>query len=58
MDMSASDSEDEEDAGLELAMSNIRGRKRGDAPASRDLHKTGARVSKRVRNGKGWFVKK
>jgi palmitoyltransferase ZDHHC9/14/18 len=58
MEMSSSDSDDEEGAGLELAMSNIRGRKRGDAPAPRDIHKTGARVSKRVRNDKGLFVKK
>ena len=58
MDMSDSDSDDEEDAGLVLAMSNIRGRKRGDAPAPRDLHKTGARVSKRVRNERGWYVSK
>lgn len=55
-DMSVPDS-DSEDNGLQLAMANIRGRKRGHAPAPRDIHSTGARVTKRVRNEKGWFVK-
>jgi palmitoyltransferase ZDHHC9/14/18 len=51
-------SDEEDDADLELAVSNIRGRKRGNAPPPRDMHKTGAKVTKqRHRNERGWYVK-
>jgi palmitoyltransferase ZDHHC9/14/18 len=59
--MSMTSESDDEDRGLELAIANIRGKKRGDAPAPRDIHRTGAGVTKtsrRVRNERGWFVKK
>jgi hypothetical protein len=61
MDMSPTPTatDDEDDARLEeFAVSNIRSRKRGNAPPPRDMHKTGAKVTKqRVRNERGWYVK-
>ena len=55
------DQEDQDDLGHTYATSNIRGKKRGSAPAPRGLHKTGAGVIKRrgagrVRDDSGRFV--